>query len=64
MYYLIRSKVDPKSVRIVQATSKAAAMRHVYGDSWEEPTKATVEDVALAASLGVKPEVARESTEG
>lgn len=64
MYYLIRSKVDPKSVRIVQAKSRSAAIAHVYADNWEEPVKASVEDMAYAASQNVKPEVARESTEG
>ena len=62
-YYLIRSKVDPKSVRIVQAKSRNAARAHVYADNWQEPALAKVEDVASAASSGVKPETASESAQ-
>lgn len=64
-YWRIASKVDAKAVRIVQAKSRAAAIAHVYADQWQAPTRATVEDVAQAASNGVKPEVASDAgTEG
>jgi hypothetical protein len=57
-YYLIRSKSDPKSVRVVQAKSRGAAKAHIYSDLWQEPTPAKVDDVAQAAANGVKPEMA------
>lgn len=56
-YWLIQSKTDSKSVRIVQAKNKNAARQHVYGDLWNEPKKAGSEDFALAMNSGVKVEV-------
>jgi hypothetical protein len=55
-YWKIISRVDPKSVRIIQAKNKNAVRAHVYKDNWLEPERATVDDVAQAAVAGVKPE--------
>jgi hypothetical protein len=57
-YWKIMSRVDPKSIRIIQAKNRNGVKAHVYADAWLEPEKATVDDVAQAAVAGVKPETA------